>query len=374
MAETKKNSVLIVDDEDINVIILTNILESEYTVYSSSSGQDAIETAEERLPDIILLDIVMPGMDGYAVITALKKSEKTKDIPVIFITGLNDAENEKKGLALGALDYITKPFTPEIVRFRVHNQIKTLDQIRLLTEKELVEQNRRVRMDFLSRMSHELLTPMNAIMGITQVLKTADDPNDIEMYHEKIDAASSQLLELIHGLLDVSGNKEDAFKLENATFALKAVLRNVLDKLSCIARKKQQSLDFDVAPVIRLTLIGDEERLAQVIMNLLSNAIKFTPEHGQISVSARAVDEDNETITLQFEVSDNGIGISKEQQSSIFNLFEQADESVTRKHGGVGLGLSISKRIIEMMDGNIWLESEPGKGSKFAFTCRMKKG
>ena len=373
MTETKTNSVLIVDDENMNIIALMNILDSEYTVYSSTDGQDAIEAAEEFLPDIILLDVVMPEMDGYAVITALKKSEKTKDIPVIFITGLSDAENEKKGLALGALDYITKPFTPEIVKLRVHNQMKMLEQIHLLTEKEIVEQNSRVRMDFLSRMSHELLTPMNAIIGMLPVLRMTDDPDDMEMYHEKIDEASRHLLKLIHDLLDVSGTKEGAFKLENSPFALRAVIRNVLDKLGGMARKKQQSLDFNLASVIRLTLIGDAERLAQVITNLLSNAIAFTPENGQIGVSARVVDEENETITLQFEVSDNGIGISQEQQSSIFKLFEQVDESVTRKHGGVGLGLAVSKRIIEMMDGAIWLESELGKGSKFTFTCKMKK-
>jgi len=171
MNTKKKNSILIVDDERTNIIALTGILESDYEIYVASDGADAIELAGNFLPDVILLDVIMPEMDGYATITALKESDKTKSIPVIFITGLNDAENEQKGLGLGAADYITKPFSSEIVKLRVLNQIKVLDQIQQLTEKEIDRQNSRIQMDFLSRMSHELLTPMNAIIGMMHVFE-----------------------------------------------------------------------------------------------------------------------------------------------------------------------------------------------------------
>jgi len=140
MTETKKNTVLIVDDEHSNIMALTHILSSDYEIYAEKDGKGAIETAEELLPDIILLDILMPEMDGYEVISVLKNSEKTKDIPVIFITGLKDSDDERKGLASGAADYITKPFSPAIVGLRVNNQIKMLNQLRTIEWLSMTDQ------------------------------------------------------------------------------------------------------------------------------------------------------------------------------------------------------------------------------------------
>ena len=137
---------------------------------------------------------------------------------------------------------------------------------------------------------------------------------------------------------------------------------------------KYQTLTTDVDPSIPACLFGDAEHLAQVITNLLSNAIKFTPEHGKVHLVASMLKEDGDTITLQVKIADSGIGMSKEQQSRVFDVFGQVDESQPRKQGGFGLGLVISKRIIEMMDGKIWVDSKPDKGSKFTFTCKMKRG
>ena len=155
MEETKKNSVLIVDDESTNITALTHILSPDYNVYAAKNGMKAIEAAVKYLPDIILLDVVMPDMDGYAVIDALKNDEKTSGIPVIFITGLNNADDEEKGLDLGAADYISKPFSPAIVKLRVRNQIKIVNQIRMIEQLSMIDQltsipNRRgfdIRMD-----------------------------------------------------------------------------------------------------------------------------------------------------------------------------------------------------------------------------------
>ena len=142
MNENKKSSLLIVDDEQINLMALSTILSAEYEIFTADSGINAIEKAKETQPDVILLDIVMPDMDGYAVITELKKDEKTKDIPIIFITGLNSVDDEKKGLVLGASDYITKPFSPSIVKLRIQHQIKIVRQIQATNndvEKQLIE-------------------------------------------------------------------------------------------------------------------------------------------------------------------------------------------------------------------------------------------
>jgi len=368
-----KNSVLIVDDENSNIMVLARILDSEYIVRAAKDGQTAIEAAETHLPDVILLDILMPDMDGYAVLATLKNSEKTKNIPVIFVTGLNDAVNEERGLSLGALDYITKPFSPAIVKLRVQNQVRAINQTRLIIEKELAEKSNRTKIDFLLRMSHEMLTPVSTIMGITHILKRAETSKKTQEYLDEIETASRSLRVLIHNLLDTSGKEDGAFLLASSVFSFNTMLQHVLRGITRNAAKKHQTLTTDVAPTIPERLLGDSKLLAQVITNLLANAVKFTPEHGKVHLAVRVRDEESETITLQIEITDSGIGMSKEQQSEIFNIFKQADESLTRKYEGIGLGLSIAKRIIEMMDGEIWVDSELDKGSKFTFTCKMHK-
>ena len=369
----KKHSVLVVDDTSLSIMALTRILNPEYTVYTASNGRDAITAAEQYLPDVILLDVIMPDMDGYAAIAALKNAEKTKDIPIIFITGLSRSGDEEKGLALGAADYITKPFSPVVVKLRVRNQIKILEQVRLIVEKEVVEQNNSARMEFLSRMSHEMLTPMNAIVGLTHLLKATTESGAAKEYLDEMTAASGHLLDLINNLLDISDQKDSVFIPVDSVFSFEVMVQDVLSGINHNVKKKQQRLTFDIASSLPPHLIGDPGRLAQVIKHLLANAIKFTPEDGEIRLSVSVIDEDDETVTLQFEITDNGIGISKEHQNGIFDVFTQVDESMTRKHDGAGLGLSMSKRIIEMMDGKIWVESELGKGSKFIFTCKCKK-
>ncbi|MDR2568985.1 MAG: response regulator [Oscillospiraceae bacterium] len=230
----------------------------------------------------------------------------------------------------------------------------------------------RAKSVFQSRMSHEMLTPMNAIMGMLQLANMKDDPIAIKKYLAEIDTASRHLLELINNLLDVSG-KENTLDLIDSVFPFSILIQDVLEENNDEAVKKQQSITSDIDSSIPAMLIGDKQRLAQVINNLLENAIKFTPEYGEIKLSASMADEDSESVTLQVEVSDNGIGIPEEQRDEIFNIFEQADGGSTRAHGGAGLGLPLSKRIVELMDGKIWVEKNSDKGSKFVFTCRIKK-
>jgi len=380
MNTPKKNKILIVDDEKSNIIALTNILNTEYKVYAVRDSREAIETAEEDMPDVILLDIIMPEMDGYEVLTALKNSEKARDIPVIFVTGLDSTESEEKGLALGAADYISKPFHSSIVKLRVQNQIKLIERDvvlklknDLLAAKEQAEHLGRVKNEFLSRMSHEMKTPVNAIMGMIQVAKLRGIPENIEENMNEIDIASRKLLQLINDVLNVSGMEYGTFKLSISSFDLNEMLNDILKEVGINASAKKQILHISVDPLIPTPLMGDENCLKQVVVNLLGNAVKFTPEHGEIDFKARLLSDDDEKVMLQIEITDNGIGISKEQKGRIFDYFEQIDGGNTRKHGGIGIGLALSKRIVEMMDGSIWVESELKKGSKFIFTCTLQK-
>jgi len=373
-----KNSILIVDDEKANLIILIQILSRDYIVYAAKSGKEAIETAKECIPDTILLDVLMPDMDGYDTITILKNTEETKNIPVIFITGLNDIDSEKKGLAMGAVDYIPKPFNSDIVKLRVQNQLKIVNNTRALAAKEEVEYLSRAKSEFLARMSHEMRTPMNAIMGMVQVIKMRGIPENISDYFYKIDTASQHMMRLIDDLLDISGIEYGVFKLTNSVFSFSSMVEALSQEVGYNASEKHQTLKFKIDPEIPLSLEGDEKRLKQVITTLLANAVKFTPEKGEISFEARALKEEepqkqNDTITLQIEVTDNGIGISKDQQSKLFTIFEQADGGITRKYGGIGAGLALSKHIVEKMGGAIWVESELDKGSSFFFTCKLRR-
>jgi len=383
-AKTKR-SILVVDDEKANIIALTSILSSQYRVLALRDSRDTVKAAEDNMPDIILLDILMPEMDGFEVITALKSNDKTRFIPVIFITGLDNIEAEEKGLMLGAVDYITKPFHAAIVLLRIKNQVKImerdsiehdLNEVLLLKEeliaaKEQAEQSNRVKSEFLSRMSHEMLTPMNAIIGMVQIARMYPDRQKESF--DDIDHSSRQLLTLINNVLDVSGMEYGTMRLVHEEFPFKSMIRTVLNEAMRYANMKDQKINSNVDPMIPEDLIGDEKMLYKVTSNLLANAIKYSPDNGEIKFEARLIDEDKNSATLKFVVSDNGIGISKEQQKTLFTFFEQVDGSNTRKQGGIGIGLALSKRIIEMMHGSIWVESELGKGAKFTFTCTLQK-
>ena len=286
MEETKKNSVLIVDDENSNIMALSHILSPNYVVYAAKNGQKAVEATEKYLPDVILLDIIMPEMDGYAVISTLKGSEKTRNIPVVFITGLSNADDEEKGLSLGAADYISKPFSSAIVKLRIASQIKIINQTRMIIEKETAEKASRQRSEFLSRMSHEMRTPMNAIIGMTSLAKNAVNTEKRDDLLDKINGASGHLLKLIDDVLDMSDIEDNKLRLACSKFSFAVMIREILNRANPDIKAKQQSLTTDIDPSIPDTLIGDERRLSQVVMNLLSNAVKFTPEQGSVQINA----------------------------------------------------------------------------------------
>ncbi|MCL1940929.1 MAG: ATP-binding protein, partial [Synergistaceae bacterium] len=244
----------------------------------------------------------------------------------------------------------------------------------LIAAKELAEQSSRAKSDFMARMSHEMRTHMNTIIGMSQIAQGAFDAAEKRECLAEVDKASHKLMRLISDVFDTSSIDDGSFKLFNSAFSFKSMLRGVLKEMGPLLREKHQTITFDVHSSIPPLLTGDEKRLAQVISNLLTNAVKFTNEKGEIRFEASVGDTEDEAVTLQIEITDNGVGIPKEQQGNLFDIFEQVDGSSSRKHGGIGMGLALSKRIIELMGGDIWVESEPGKGSKFTFTCRMQNG
>ncbi|MCL2185695.1 MAG: response regulator [Treponema sp.] len=227
---------------------------------------------------------------------------------------------------------------------------------------------------FLANMSHEIRTPMNAIIGMTTIGKSTNDIGRKDHCFSKIENASNHLLGVINDILDMSKIEANKFELSPAEFNFEKMLQRVVNVVNFRVDEKKQKFTVHIDQSIPKTLIGDDQRIAQVVTNLLGNAIKFTPEGGSISLDARYINEENGMCNIQFSVSDTGIGISPSEQTRIFSSFEQAETSTTRKYGGTGLGLAISKSVVELMNGRIWMLSEIHKGSVFTFIIPLKRG
>jgi signal transduction histidine kinase/CheY-like chemotaxis protein len=247
----------------------------------------------------------------------------------------------------------------------------------LIKAQEEALSSTRAKSDFLANMSHEIRTPMNAIIGMTAIGKSAQDAERKDYCLGKIGDASTHLLGVINDILDISKIEAGKLELAPVEFNFEKLLQRVVNVITFRVDEKRQRFSVDIDRRIPRFLVGDDQRLAQVITNLLSNAVKFTPEEGSVSLHARLdgkVENAGDPCVLQIEVRDTGIGISEEQQRRLFVSFQQADSSTSRNFGGTGLGLAISKRIVEMMDGEIWIESEIEKGAAFFFTVKVNKG
>ena len=245
--------------------------------------------------------------------------------------------------------------------------------LRLSADKIKSEEESRAKSSFLANMSHEMRTPMNAIIGMTNIGKSASEVERMKYSFNKIEDASIHLLGVINDILDMSKIESGKFELAVEEFIFEIMLQRVASVVNYKITEKRQNFKIYIDRSIPEFLIGDEQRLVQVVTNLIGNAVKFTPEEGHIRIGTYFLGEENGVCSIKIEVTDTGIGISPEQQARLFKSFSQAESSTTRKFGGTGLGLAISKSLVEMMNGEIWIESELGKGSTFAFTVKLTR-
>ena len=248
-----------------------------------------------------------------------------------------------------------------------------IDKARAAALEQAVQANQ-AKSAFLANMSHEMRTPMNAIIGMTAIGKHAEGVEKKDYAFEKIENASTHLLGVINDILDMSKIEANKLELSEVIYNFEKMIQRVVNVISFRVEERHQELSVHIDKKIPQFLEGDDQRLAQVITNLLSNAVKFTPEKGSIRLNTELLNEEEGSCTVEISVSDTGIGISREQQKKLFNSFQQADSGTSRKFGGTGLGLAISKRIVEMMGGQVRIESEPGKGSTFTVTVKVKRG
>jgi len=355
MDKKMRHSVLIIDDESVNLKKLNQILWQEYTILTATNGIDGIEKAKEYMPDIILLDIVMPDMDGYQTFSSLKKNIKTKSIPVIFLSGPDCDEYEEKGLTLEAADYITKPFKAPIVKLRISNHI------RLKTAVKTAEAASRSKSVFMAKMSHEIRSPLNGILALSsEYINNRNYPQEITDVFFRVYHSGALMLGIVNDILDMSRIEAGKLELTMAEYNIAGLLNDIMLLNIIKYEKKPIKFFLSVDEDVPSKFLGDEIRVKQILNNLLSNAFKYTASgEVELSVSADNSKSNDDLAVLVFRVRDTGQGMPEEQLTELF------DEHT-------GLGMRILMELIKMMNGNIAAKSEPGCGTQFTVRLPQK--
>ncbi len=380
-------TILVVDDIAANRNLLRETLEPDgYEVLLAGDGATAIKVARRAQPHVILLDVNMPDMDGYAVCRRLKEDETTAPIPVIFITANDDAQSLVKGFQAGGVDFVGKPFKGEEVLMRVdtHLRLHTLTQS-LERQNEALEKEVRLRKEaedkanqandaksrFLSFISHEMRAPLSAIIGFSEELVETLEGDALTESREdagRIRKGGTHLLGLINNLLDLSKIEAGKMPVLKESCDPLELVRQLADDLSPLVRKQNNRLTVECADDLKV-FETDVTKLRQVLTNLISNASKFTKD-GVITLKVALHEQgsknsNNPNQCIQFSVSDTGIGMNEEEAGRLFHAYQQANASTSKQFGGTGLGLAISREFCRLLGGDLTVVSESGKGSVF---------
>jgi signal transduction histidine kinase len=365
-----RTTILIVDDDPIVRTLMRGALEDEgFDVVEAEDGAEAYRLCDEGLPALLIVDVIMPHMDGFELCRALRRRPQSEQVPILMATGLDDYHSIATAYEAGATDFISKPLNWLVLNHRIRYMLRAArafdelrrNQERLLAAKEAAEAANRTKSEFLANMSHELRTPLNAIIGFSSIMREAMlGPIDghYAEYAKIIGDSGSHLLAIINDILDIAKAETQGLELVEDQVDIADTVSFSARMVAEMALSGSVVCSFDVAEGLP-AFWGDGKKLRQILINLLSNAIKFTPAGGTVSLSARRAADGGLTLT----VADTGIGIPADKMSVALAPFGQVDSSLARKYEGVGLGLPLTKRLIELHDGTMEIASEPHKGT-----------
>ena len=364
--DNRQSTILVVDDDAINREVVRSKLFQKYELDFAETGKECLDKISSNPPDLILLDLMMPGMSGYDVLERMNNITFEDPVPVICLSAKTQIASINRALRLGAVDYITKPFNGEELIVRIETHLK---QSWLLIK---AQESSRLKNEFLANMSHEIRTPMNAVIGLTDALLATNLSKKQISFINMLKDSGEHLMSIINDILDFSKIEAGKLDFQFTDFAIHKVVKNIVEMLSIKAKENNVKLSFTISPEVPDALYGDPVRIKQIIMNLAGNAVKFTHD-GTVDIFVKMEEENYQYVMIHVRVVDSGIGIPEDKIESLFNPFVQVDGSATRKFGGTGLGLSISKKLVNQMNGTIGVDSEDGKGSTFWFTVMLKK-
>ncbi|MGO5052719.1 response regulator [Lachnospiraceae bacterium LCP25S3_G4] len=360
-------TMLIVDDIEMNRIILRKMFEDEYVILETENGIHAMDLLKNQDIDIVILDIVMPKKDGFQLMEEMKADRELSEIPIVIKTSVNE-EFEIRAFELGADDFIFSPFDATIVKKRISNitQKYILERKYLKGQMEYAQNMEQVKSNFWARMSHEIRTPIHSIMGISELaIEKLEDKTSVKEALKKVNEQSRYLLTLVNDILDISAIEQGKITIHKAPFHLKQLVTTIAEIYYTQCLEKGITFDLYIQNVVSEWLIGDSMRLRQVFVNLIFNAYKFTEEGGSIKVSVTAKGISKNTLCLLFTVEDTGCGINEETREKIWKPFEQGYSQLEQKCQGSGLGLSITKSLVELMGGTISFATQENKGTTF---------
>jgi len=364
-------TILIVDDNVDNIKLLIHFLSKyKFETWVATSGSDALSQLEYATPDIILLDIMMPGIDGFETCQKIKQNNNTKDIPIIFMTALSDIKNKVKGFQAGAVDYVTKPIEPEEVLMRVTTHLTVqLQRKELLKLNEKLSKLNITKDRFFSIIAHDLkgvFTPLIASSDVLVKLCSKDGNTTVSKFAQSIHKSSQNAYKLLENLLEWARIQKNNIKVNPAKFDLMKRVKNMTDIMMEKANQKNVTISNLVEK--NTFVYADVYMVQTILINLISNALKYT-ENGEITIFSNSINDD----FYEVVISDTGTGISSENQKKLFVIEEKFKVKGTAGEIGTGLGLILCKELVEKNGGKIWVESEPGVGSQFIFTLKKFK-